>query len=189
MATAPANVKALETGSGIAWAHWLDYFESADAARLDHTELAKLALARILDVGASTSPEWWAQGVALAYEQHIGRRAPGQRCDGDFSVTVSKTMLGDMDAVLERWTSAFDGATEIDGVTITRGIATSATEKWRYWRCGLEDGSAISVNFQTKPGGEKTAVAVNHDKIGEGDEVERWRAFWKRATAEVASQV
>ncbi|RRJ86413.1 hypothetical protein EG850_08680 [Gulosibacter macacae] len=177
--TAPANAKALETGSGIAWHDWVDYLEAQDAAKLDHTDMARLALARILEVGKSTSPEWWAQGVTVAYERHIGRRQVGQTCDGSFSVTVSKTLPGDMDAVLERWQARFDSVVEFNGVLLSRKPAASSTEKWRYWRCGLEDGSTLSVNMQTKPTGEKTALAVNHDKLGSADDVEHWRAFWK----------
>lgn len=183
----PPNAKALETGSGLAWSDWVAYLDAADAGRLDHTDLAKLVLARILEVGRSTSPEWWAQGVAIAYERHIGRREPGQTCDGSFSVTVSKTLPGDMDAVLRRWRARFDEVEEFDGVALRRGPASSSTERWRYWRCGLEDGSAISVNLQTKPAGDRTGLAVNHDRLGDAASVERWRAFWRSLLAEFAA--
>ena len=187
MSTAPANVEALETGSGIAWIEWVAHLDGIGAAELDHTALAQAALARILEVGASKSPEWWAQGVAVAYEQRIGRRVPGQTCDGSFSVTVSKTLPGEMDAVLARWAARYDGATELDRIPITRAPATSATDKWRYWRCGLADGSAVSVNLQTKPAGDRTALAVNHDKLGAAADVEARRTYWRAELAAFAA--
>ena len=190
MSTAPANVAALESGTGISWDAWVTFLDASNARDLDHTQMAKLALDHMLDAGDSTSPEWWAQGVAVAYEQHIGRRVPGQRSEGDFSVAVSKTMPGDMDAVLLRWARAHEGLRELDGVPMRSEPSTSETEKWRYWRVSLEDGSTISVNIQTKvakSGDVKSALAVNHDKIPQADDVERWRAFWKGITAKVAS--
>lgn len=177
--TKPSNVKALETGSGISWNEWVEYLDSIRARELNHTEMAEKALAKILEIGKSKSPEWWAQGVTVAYEQHIGRRKPGQTCDGTFSVTVSKTIDGNMDSVLEKWVSRVDGLKVFNGLAITRQPSVSQTEKWRYWRCGMEDGSTISVNIQTKPNGEKSGLAINHDKLSDAADVEKWRGFWK----------
>ncbi|NLO71258.1 MAG: hypothetical protein GX102_10065 [Porphyromonadaceae bacterium] len=172
MATKPSNIKSLETGTGKSWEYWLEFLESINAKELPHDEIAR-------KVHAHGANEWWSQGVTVAYEQHIGRRIPGQTCDGDFQVTVSKTILGNMDEALEKWVKKVEGITEFDGVKITREPAISQTEKWRYWRCGLEDKSKISVNIQTKPGGVKSSLAINHDKIQEAGGVEKWRAFWK----------
>jgi len=179
--TKPANVKALETGSGTSWEDWLEFLEPH--RDLDHTAMAVLVREHIVGVGLSSSPEWWAQGVTLAFEQHIGRRKPGQRSGGTFSVTVSATANCGMDAALEAWTAAMDGAKELDGVALKGPARSSATEKWRYWRCTLDDGSAVSVNFQAKAGGLKTTVSANHDKIPDQSAVETWRTFWRQQLA------
>ncbi len=181
----PSNYKALETGTGISWDDWVVYLESVNARDLDHTNIARLVLDKILTSGKSKSPEWWAQGLTVAYEQHIERRLPGQRCEGDFSVTVSKTLEGDMDAALAKWLALTKDVRAFNGVKVTDAGKVSQTEKWRYWRCVLADGGRLSVNFQTKPGGSKTSMAINHDKLSAGDLVEPWRAFWKSFTAEL----
>lgn len=181
----PSNIKALESGSGIDWDTWVTTLDGLNARELDHTAIAKIALEKILAAGKSKSPEWWAQGVTVAYEQHIDRRQPGQRCDGDFSVTVSRTLDGDMDAALEKWVALAGTVKDFSGVKVSDPGKVSQTEKWRYWRCGLEDGARVSVNFQTKPGGAKSSMAINHDKIADGSLVEPWRAFWKSFTAEL----
>jgi hypothetical protein len=176
--TKPSNVKALETGSGISWEEWIEFFDGHE--KLNHAELATMALERIIETGKSSSPEWWAQGVAVAFEQHIGRRLPGQQNDGSFAVTVSKTFDGDMDAALAQWVAKVGDTREFNGVKLNGEPRTSQTEKWRYWRANLADGSTLAMNFQTKANGEKTAAALNHDKIPNSEAAEKWRAFWKQ---------
>ncbi len=176
----PKNKKALETGSGILWSEWLELLEPH--RDLNHTELAKVALEKINDRGASNSPEWWAQSVTIAYEQHIGTRQVGQQCDGNFSVTVSKTVAGDMDIALAAWIEAVGGARDFDGVDVVGEPRITETDKWRYWKIDMADGSKVNVNIQTKSSGYKSTVAINHDKLSTAQDVERWRAFWKAFT-------
>lgn len=173
----PKNKKALETGSGISWSEWIDFLEPHK--QLDHTEMAKVVLAEIERFGVSKNPEWWAQSVTIAFEQYIGRRKPGQQSSGDYSVTVTKTVNGSMDEVLSRIVAEMNGEKDFDGVAIQGEARVSKTEKWRYWRCDLEDGSRVAFNIQTKSNGDKSSVAINHDGIAHVDDVGRWRAFWK----------
>ncbi len=177
--TKPSNTKALETGSGITWNEWVAYLDSINAKQLNHTQLAVKTLEKINETGKSKSPEWWAQGVAVAYEQYTGKRKPGQRCDGDFSVTISKTLAGDMAQAMEQWQKSVSDITTFNGLKISKPGSVSKTDKWRYWRCGLEDGSTLSVNIQTKANGVKSSLAINHDKLSSADDVEKWRTFWK----------
>lgn len=172
MPTKPTNIKSLETGTGKSWEYWLDFLESIHAKDLPHDEIAR----KVNEHGAN---EWWSQGVTIAYEQHLRRRKPGQTCNGDFQVTVSKTVAGNMDEALAKWLETVKDSSEFNGMKITRAGNVSQTKKWRYWRCGLEDGSAVSVNIQTKPSADKSMLAINHDKLQNGEDVERWRTYWK----------
>lgn len=178
---APSRIKSIETGSGIAWEEWLLVLEPYKEA--SHTEIARFALAFIEARGASASPGWWAQGVAVAYEQHIGRRKPGQTTDGSFNVTVSKTLPGDMDEVLRFWVAKMEGVRELNGSKILGEPRLSRTEKWRYWRCNLGDKSVVSVNIQTKASGDTSMIAVNHDKLPNEEAVEGAHLFWKQVLA------
>lgn len=173
----PKNRKALETGSGITWHDWLEILEPHK--ELSHGEMAKIALDRIQSVGLSKSPEWWAQGVTVAYEQHIGRRQPGQQSGGKFAVTVSKTINGDMDKVLGWWMAYAGEVASFYGVAVEGAPRISQTDKWRYWRRGLADGSRLSVNIQGKPSGTKSTLTINHDNLSATEDVETWRSFWK----------
>ena len=68
----------------------------------------------------------------------------------------------------------------LNEVKITSEKRISRTEKWRYWSCELEDDSKVSVNIQTKPDGQKSMLAINHDKLRSADAVEQWRSFWRQ---------
>ena len=90
----------------------------------------------------------------------------------------SKTINGSMDDALGLWTKAMQGRTEFSDIAITRGPDTSQTDKWRYWRCGLADGSVVSVNIYEKAPG-KSALSVEHAKLESEAQVEYWREWWK----------
>lgn len=168
-------------GTGIEWSEWIDHLTPVSDA--SHTELAGIALSLIEGRGLSRSPEWWAQGVAVAWEQCIGRRAPGERCDGTFSMTVSMTLPLALDEVARRFAAFMAPREELLGVPLDGPARTSSTEKWRYWRAGLADGTRVSVNMQAKGEG-KSSVAVNHDGFPEATGKEGARAFWRGLLAD-----
>lgn len=173
---------ALEKGTGITWENWLKLLEPH--RQENHTRLAEAAYEIILAQGKSDNPAWWAQGAAVAYEQHIGRRLPGQQCDGRFSVSVSKTLALSPEEMLAKWRALADHLVSHREVALSRPPQVSRTEKWLYWRCGLEDGSNVSVNIQAKPGG-KAGLGVNHDRIMSQAEAALWREYWKGFTAQI----
>jgi len=139
----------------------------------------------IVEVASSFgAPPWWGQMVTVAFEQHIGRRAPGQRGDGSFSISANKTRPGSLDDALARWREVVGSPTEISGVALERGPEVSSTPKWRYWRCVLSDGSRVQVNFSQKTP-EKASISVQHEQLASPDEAEHWRAFWKDVLRDV----
>src|SRR5262245_57645204 len=139
--TRAIDIAAVERGTGKAWRDWLAFLGQIGACQLPHKEVARRVRKECSVNG------WWAQSVAVAYEQHIGRRVPGQQGDGGFQVSVSKTFPGSMDTVLARWQAAVEGREQVAGIAITRGLEVSRTDQWRYWRCGLADGSRVSVGI------------------------------------------
>lgn len=171
-----SKITALETGSGISWTEWLEYFK--DDTHLSHTELAAKALGLILERGTSTSPEWWAQSAAISFEHHAGLRQVGQQCDGSFAVNASKTLPVDMDGALEKVSNAGADLVSVVGVPRDGEPRVSSTEKWRYWKINLADGSRVSINIQNKAAG-KSVVAVNHDGRQSNDDADEVKAFWK----------
>lgn len=122
---------------------------------------------------------WWAQNVTVAYEQHAGRRVPGQRNDGTFDVSVSKTLDGSMDDVFASWLKLVKEIKEFDGVKLEKDPFVSKTEKYRNWRAALDDGSRVVVGlYQKTP--DKTMFPLAHEKLQFAGQAEEKRAFWKK---------
>jgi hypothetical protein len=169
--TKAINIAAVEKATGKSWEQWLKFFDSIKAKNLSHKEIAR-------KVYESGTPGWWSQMLTVAYEQHIGRRVPGQDCDGEFNVSASKTLKGTMDEALERWIKLTKNREEFSDIAISRVPNISKTEKWRYWHCGLADGSRISVSiYQKSP--DKVSLGLGHEKLESVDHAEHWRAYWK----------
>lgn len=185
------RASAISHATGTDFPTWVQRLDGAGGRDLDHTTIARL-LVKDWDV-----QEWWAQSLTVAYEQQIGRRVVGQSCEGDFSVSASRTLDGDMDAARERW-DRFMTDVRREQLGLSEGRLTD-TEKWRYWRADVEDGTKLSVNITAKNvtvnnGTAKTGIASSSADSSTGDrprstlsiehkgiETAEARDAWKRA--------
>jgi hypothetical protein len=163
-------------------AEWFALLDERDAREMPHKDIA-----RLLNTEYGV-PGWWSQNVTVEYEKHIGRRETGQRQDGQYEATATRTFPGTMDDVLERWTArlpADRAAMTFDGIEVADLPGVSRTEKWRYWRAALADGSRVTVTIGEKPGGPVTAggpastLAVTSSKLATREEAARWKTFWR----------
>ncbi len=170
--SAAANDDAIAAATGRPWAAWRTLLDQAGAADLSHTDIAR----RLHEQHGVAG--WWAQNLTVRFEQEIGRRVPGQGCDGAFQASASATRDGDLDAVFAAWIAHIGEPAELDGVVLEEPPATSATEKCRYWRARLDDGGRVAVHFSRK-GPDRVLVGVSHDKLASAEAVERWRSFWR----------
>lgn len=157
--------------TGHDWAHWRGALDARGAREMDHSAIVK-------SLEADGIRPWWRQMITVGYERMIGRRELGQTCAGTFSANASRTITGTMDSAREAWAALNAERAEYAGVVAEGEPRLTESDKWRYWRVDLDDGSKVSVMFSEKPGG-KTAVAVNHDKLGSADAIADAKAFWK----------
>ncbi len=175
-APAKTAVKPIMTDSGIeaktghGWDYWFAVLDKAGAAKLDHKGITAL-----LDKKWKPGP-WWGQMIAVSYERARGIRAMNQKCDGEFSVSVTKVMpvsLSDL----------FDAATDpkLRAKWIPRGAfeETSKT-KDKYWRGKWKKDARLEVGFYPKGEG-KAQIALQVNKLADGEAVEAERAAWKVA--------
>lgn len=179
--TRPGNIPALERATGRAWDDWFRYFEAEGARELTHADIARLARTRMPE--GLDNPDWWAQGAAIAYEQHAGLRVPGQSSSGTFRVSASRTMPLDRDAAIDAWRTAH-GEREAHLGHAAGEPRSSRTEKRSFWRFGLDGAGRVEVSATPK-GDDRCILAVNHDGLPSGDRIEAWRGHWKAMLAEL----
>jgi hypothetical protein len=164
-----------------AWPEWVSLIDGMGGRELPHPDIVPLVQNKIAHLDLKNHG-WWAQGITIAYEQHIGRRIPGQQGDGTFAASASKTIAGSMDAGLAAWIALVDGRTSFNGLEVTEEPTTSATAKWRYWRCGLEDDSRVNVTVNDSASG-KCRVAVQHSQLVSPEAATECKAYWKALLA------
>ncbi|MFK0084851.1 hypothetical protein [Glutamicibacter sp. NPDC090743] len=180
MATKSSNLPAIAKATGIEWDQWCAKLRAGGADQLTHKQIAELAFTHMPPT--VDTPGWWAQSVAVAYEQHIGRRLPGQSQDGTFQGSVSSTIDADLDTALERWIACVQGRQEFNGHQLSEPARTSGSERWRYWRADFSDGTKTQVDIGLKGG--KSSVAINITKAGTPEQVSGWKSFWRQILAE-----
>lgn len=168
--------EAVKAATGRDWGAWRSFLDASGAAEKSHKQIA-------LDLHAAGVPGWWAQMVTVGYERMIGRRAVGQRCDGAFSASASRTIPGDKDAALARWLAVIGDRAEYDDVLAEGEPRVTSSANWRYWKVDLEDGSRVSVTIYDKAG--KASIGIGHEKLADAEAVARWKLWWKAALAEV----
>ena len=78
--------EAVREATGRDRAEWFVLLDRAGAATWPHADTAKWLVTEH-DVDG-----WWSQGITVAYEQARGVREPGQRPDGRFEASVSRTV-------------------------------------------------------------------------------------------------
>ena len=165
---------AMERATGKRRAGWFELLDAMGGREMTHKEIA-----RALEEQGRIAERWWCQTVTVEYERHIGRRAHGQRQAGDFSAAASRTFAAaDLDAGLSAWQAVAEASEPFDGVGLADPPSTSATEKWRYWRARLDDGSRVVVTVSMRRPGTCT-LGLAHEGLHDEESVERWKRFWK----------
>ena len=152
-----SRIKAVERATNRTWDDWLRYMDSIDAKNLSHHEIATKVLEE-LD-GKIDNLGWWAQAVSVAYEQYVGRRIPGQRPDGTFQTSVSKSTNLGMKALMDKWVSFAAGDNDVLAL-IAADARVSGTEKRITWRTKARDGSDIRITSEPKKDGTASIIAV-----------------------------
>jgi hypothetical protein len=131
---------------------WFARLDAAGAAGWAHP-----AIARWLQDDQGVTG-WWAQGITIRYEQARGLRVPGERSDGSFAVSASKTVDGALDAVYSAMVDAFSAEYGAEP-TSSRSEGARPVARWR-----LGDGGHVVATSETAPGG-RIRVSAQHEKL------------------------
>ena len=164
--------QAIKAKTGKGWAQWFAALDKAGAAKRDHKAIAAL-LEEKMGLGS-----WYAQTVSVSYERARGIRAMNQKCDGEFSVSVTKVMPVPLSKL-------FQAATARQADWFPKGVfvESSRTED-KYWRGKWKTGR-LAIGFIAK-GTDKAQIAIDSGRLPGPEAVEKERATWKKAVEKLS---
>lgn len=154
---------------------WHELLDAAGATGWTHREIAAWL---VTEHGVDG---WWAQGITVGYEQARGIRVPGQRPDGTFEATASKTIGRSADEV---FTQLVDDAARESWLGAGWRVVSATAPKRA--RVADDDGARVLVEVTTVSA-DKVRVAAQHVKLAGPGEVAQKKAFWKDALNRLAT--
>ena len=169
--------EAIKNGSGKTWAEWVEILDAWGAAEKPHKEIAWY----VADLGVDG---WWAQGVTVGYERIKGLREHGQRRDGHFEGSASKTFAVPVERLCAAWTDESERDRWLEPGTLTMRTAQAG----RSARFDLADGGILALWFTDK-GPEKSSVALQLDKLTAKAAANAFRETWKARLADLAKHL
>jgi uncharacterized protein YndB with AHSA1/START domain len=165
-ALAGISDRTLEKKTGCAWARWVPMLDGLGAAAMRHGEIAALVNRKFKIDG------WWSQTVAVGYERIKGRRAIGQRVDGSFEASKSRTFDVPVTTLYEAWGNGRRRARWLPEPVIVRTAVPPKSIRF-----GWTDGTIVATWFTPK-GTNRSTVAIAHTKLPDKDAAERLKRFW-----------
>ncbi len=159
-----ASIKAK---TGCNWERWVKTLDRWGADKKSHGEIATMVSTTWKIDG------WWAQTVTVGYERIKGLRARGQRRDGSYEATKSRTFDVPVTTLYDAWAdkSVRDRWLASENVKVRTATAPKSI------RLGLADGGILAVGFLPK-GKTKSAVAVSQNKLPDKETANRLKHYW-----------
>ena len=150
--------EAVRGATGKDRAEWYALLDEADAATWPH---AKIAEWLVTEHGVDG---WWSQGLAVGFEQARGIREPGQRQDGRFEASVSRTVgLSPADALR---TLAALVTEELE----TEPLALNVTAKHPTARFPLDGGEFVLASA-SPVGDGRSSIGLTWGRMPDGSRV------------------
>jgi hypothetical protein len=158
--------------TGCDWARWVKALDHAKAHTWPHREIARYVHQKY------QIPAWWAQTVTVGYERIKGLRAIGQRRDGSFEASRSRTFT----ASLPRLYRAFHDRRARALWLPDEDLTVRTTTRNRSMRITWPDGTSVEVGFTGRSAG-KSQVAVQHTRLPNQATASRMKQFWSERLA------
>jgi hypothetical protein len=153
--------------TGHPWAEWVRLLDADGAASMTHRDVARMVHEKHGVDG------WWAQTVTVGYERLTGQRQRGQRMDGAFEVSKSKTFDVPVEQLFDACVDDRARARWIKGVATKVRTATNAKSMRLQW----PDGAIVAFWFQAK-GNERSTLALAHTKLTSKAAAEHAKTEW-----------
>ena len=157
---------AVKQHTGCTWDRWVRALDQHGADAMPHRDIVTLVRTKY------HVADWWSQMVTVGYERIKGLRARGQRRDGTYEATKSRTFAVPAATLFDAWANARRRKAWL-GERVAIRTATAP----KSMRIGWNDGSIVAVGFYAK-GPSKSSVAVQHAKLPDRDTAERLKQYW-----------
>jgi hypothetical protein len=169
--------EAIKAKTGCAWEKWVYVLDKWGAAEKTHTAIATHVHEKYKIDG------WWSQAVTVGYERIRGLRARGQRRDGKWETSKSKTVAVPIDELFEAFATPKARARWLPNVALTVRKATPNKSMRVTW----PDGTNVEIGFLAK--GEKSQVAVAHTRLASKADADERKQFWAERLAALAELI
>ena len=158
--------------TGHTWEEWVALLDDDRAADLAHPDIARLVSEKY-----GVRP-WWTQAVTVGYERIKGLRARGQRRDGTYEASKSRTFDVPVATLFDAWADAATRRRWLEAKDVKVRTATRPRSMRLSWR----DGTVIALWFTAK--GRKSTVSVQHTKLRDRAAADGLKRYW---TAQLAA--
>jgi len=158
---------AIKEKTGCAWDKWVKSLDHYGAEQMSHRDVAALVHEKYKIDG------WWAQSVTVGYERIKGLRTRGQRRDGMYEASKSRTFDVPVRTLFDAWADANIRRRWLNEAGVNVRIATSP----KSMRLGWTDGSIVAVSFTAK-GEARSSVALAHTKLPDREAAHRFKQYW-----------
>jgi len=162
----------LKEKTGCTWERWVHALDYHGAEDMRHGEIATLVRQKYKVDG------WWSQMVTVGYERIKRRRALGQRLDGSYEASKSKTYDVPVTTLFDAWAEPRRRKRWLSEASVT--LRTSIRPK--SIRLGWRDGTIVAVWFTPKSA-DRTAIAIAHTKLASKVDADRMKQYWSERLA------
>lgn len=170
----------LVSATGRSRQDWFDLLDEVGAASWDHATIARWL------GGKHEVDGWWAQSVTVDYEHARGLRKVGERPDGRFHTSSSKTLPGTIQKI---WPYIDDDDVRREWLDVEFDVRGRTPEK--SLRLRASDGSKVTIYVMagkpTVSGADRTLISVQHEGLPTAEMLEETKAFWKSALGQLAA--
>jgi len=160
--------EAVRAKTGKNWQGWFSILDKAAAKKMNHTEIATYLYEKHKLNG------WWAQMVAVTYEQAKGLRQKYEK-PGGYEISVSKVIP----VTLSKLYKSFEDEKIRKQWLNEKGVEISTATPNKSIRAAWNDKKTrLDVNFYDK-GDCKAQIVVQHTKLANMTEAEKMKKYWK----------
>lgn len=178
------NTDSIEKATNKSWQQWVKELDAMGGRTMTHKDIARKLYDQL--AGTIENHGWWAQGITVAYEQHMGKRVPGQLVNGLFEIAVSKTLPINRTELFPKVVKWFENQSTLHNQAPLMP-RSSETSKRSNWRCNFNDGSKFAATAE--PSGDKTKLVLSHTAIPTKSQADAWKIYWKQTLVLIEAKV